>query len=49
MTTMEAIDHVDLVISSLARSLPLYDSLLRVLGYVEVGDIVGEGASASST
>jgi glyoxylase I family protein len=40
--TLEAIDHVDLVVSSLARSLPLYEGLLRFLGYVEVGDIVGE-------
>lgn len=39
---MEAFDHVDLVISSLERSLPFYEGLLRHLGYVEVGDIVGE-------
>jgi catechol 2,3-dioxygenase-like lactoylglutathione lyase family enzyme len=40
--TLEAIDHVDLVVSSLERSLPFYEGLLRPLGYVEVGDIVGE-------
>jgi catechol 2,3-dioxygenase-like lactoylglutathione lyase family enzyme len=40
--TLEAIDHVDLVVSSLERSLPFYEGLLRSLGYVEVGDIVGE-------
>jgi catechol 2,3-dioxygenase-like lactoylglutathione lyase family enzyme len=40
--TLEAIDHVDLVVSSLERSLPFYEGLLRPLGYVEIGDIVGE-------
>jgi glyoxylase I family protein len=40
--TLEAIDHVDLVVSSLARSLPFYEAVLRFLGYVEVGEIVGE-------
>jgi glyoxylase I family protein len=40
--TLEAIDHVDLVVSSLDRSLPFYERLLRFLGYVGVGDIVGE-------
>jgi glyoxylase I family protein len=39
---LEAIDHVDLVVSSLERSLPFYEGLLRPLGYVEAGDIVGE-------
>jgi glyoxylase I family protein len=39
---LEAIDHVDLVVSSLERSLPFYEGLLRPLGYVEVSDIVGE-------
>ena len=39
---LEAIDHVDLVVSSLSRSLPVYEGLLRFLGYVDVGDIVGE-------
>jgi catechol 2,3-dioxygenase-like lactoylglutathione lyase family enzyme len=40
--TLEAIDHVDLVVSSFERSLPFYEGLLRFLGYVDVGDIVGE-------
>jgi len=40
--TLEAIDHVDLVVSSLERSIPFYEGLLRFLGYVEIGDIVGE-------
>jgi glyoxylase I family protein len=39
---VEAIDHVDLVVSSLQRSLPFYEALLRPLGYVEGGEIVGE-------
>jgi len=40
--TLGAIDHVDLVVGSLSRSLPIYEGLLRFLGYVEVSDIVGE-------
>jgi glyoxylase I family protein len=37
-----SIDHVDLVVSSLERSLPFYRGLLEPLGYTDVGDIVGE-------
>jgi catechol 2,3-dioxygenase-like lactoylglutathione lyase family enzyme len=40
--TLEAIDHVDLVVSSLARSLPFYEAILRPLGYAGRGEIVGE-------
>jgi glyoxylase I family protein len=40
--TLEAIDHVDLVVSSLERSVPFYEGLLRPLGYVDAGEIVGE-------
>lgn len=40
--SLEAIDHVDLVVSSLERSVPFYVDLLRPLGYVFSGDIVGE-------
>jgi glyoxylase I family protein len=40
--TLEAIDHVDLVVSSLERSVPFYEALLRPLGYVDSGEIVGE-------
>jgi catechol 2,3-dioxygenase-like lactoylglutathione lyase family enzyme len=40
--TLEAIDHVDLVVSSLERSVPFYEGLLRPLGYVQVGEIEGE-------
>jgi catechol 2,3-dioxygenase-like lactoylglutathione lyase family enzyme len=39
---LEAIDHVDLVVSSLERSLPFYEAVLRPLGYVGRGEIVGE-------
>ena len=39
---MEAIDHLDLVVSRLARSLPFYRGLLGPLGYVRESDIVGE-------
>jgi glyoxylase I family protein len=34
--------HVDLVVSSLERSLPLYRELLRPLGYTEIYEVVGE-------
>jgi catechol 2,3-dioxygenase-like lactoylglutathione lyase family enzyme len=39
---VEAVDHLDLVVSSLQRSLPFYRELLRPLGYVHEGEIVGE-------
>jgi catechol 2,3-dioxygenase-like lactoylglutathione lyase family enzyme len=34
--------HLDLVVSSLERSLPLYRELLRPLGYTDADPIVGE-------
>jgi catechol 2,3-dioxygenase-like lactoylglutathione lyase family enzyme len=34
--------HVDLVVSSLERSLPFYRDLLEPLGYVRMGEVVGE-------
>jgi catechol 2,3-dioxygenase-like lactoylglutathione lyase family enzyme len=40
--TLEAIDHVDLVVSSLERSVPFYETILRPLGYIDRGEIVGE-------
>jgi catechol 2,3-dioxygenase-like lactoylglutathione lyase family enzyme len=40
--SLEAIDHVDLVVSSLERSVPFYEALLRPLGYIDSGEIVGE-------
>ncbi len=36
------IHHLDLVVSSLERSLPLYRELLAMLGYDRSGEIVGE-------
>jgi glyoxylase I family protein len=39
---LEAIDHVDLVVSSLSRSVPFYEAFLRPLGYVGSGEILGE-------
>src|SRR3954464_15164424 len=36
------IPHVDLVFSSLDRSLPFYRELLEPLGYTRVGTITGE-------
>ena len=39
---MESIDHVDLVVADLDRSLPFYRGLFRVLGGVHEGEIVGE-------
>jgi glyoxylase I family protein len=39
---MEAIDHLDLVVSDLDRSLAFYVELLRPLGYVRTAEIEGE-------
>src|SRR3712207_4803019 len=39
---MEAIDHLDLVVSDLDRSLAFYTELLRPLGYVRQSPIEGE-------
>ena len=39
---MSAIDHLDLVVTSLERSLAFYRGLLEPLGYVRVSEIVGE-------
>jgi len=39
---VSAIDHLDLVVTSLARSLAFYRGLLMPLGYVRVSEIVGE-------
>jgi glyoxylase I family protein len=36
------VHHLDLVVSSLERSLPLYRELLEPLGYTRAGSIVGE-------
>ena len=34
--------HVDLVVTSVLRSLPFYRELLRPLGWQQVGEVVGE-------
>ncbi len=39
---MEIIDHLDLVVSDLERSLRFYTGLLRPLGYVRTAEIEGE-------
>jgi catechol 2,3-dioxygenase-like lactoylglutathione lyase family enzyme len=39
---MSAIDHLDLVVTSLQRSLEFYRGLLEPLGYVRVSEIAGE-------
>jgi glyoxylase I family protein len=39
---MDAIDHLDLVVTSMEQSLPFYRGLLNLLGYVHGGDITGE-------
>jgi glyoxylase I family protein len=39
---MAAIHHLDLVVSDLERSLGFYRDLLRPMGYVREGEIVGE-------
>jgi catechol 2,3-dioxygenase-like lactoylglutathione lyase family enzyme len=36
------IHHLDLVVSSVERSLPFYSELLEPLGYDRVGEVVGE-------
>ena len=39
---MEAIDHLDLVVTDFDRSLTFYSDLLRPLGYTRLSEIVGE-------
>jgi glyoxylase I family protein len=39
---VSAIDHLDLVVTSLERSLAFYRGLLQPLGYVRVSEIAGE-------
>jgi catechol 2,3-dioxygenase-like lactoylglutathione lyase family enzyme len=39
---MEAIDHLDLVVTELERSLEFYTGLLEPLGYVRRSEVVGE-------
>jgi glyoxylase I family protein len=39
---VSGVHHVDLVVSSLERSLPFYRELLEPLGYTRAGEVVGE-------
>ncbi len=39
---MGGVNHFDLVVSDLERSLPIYRELLEPLGYTRAGEIVGE-------
>ena len=39
---MAGVHHVDLVVSSIERSLPFYTELLAPLGYHRVGEVEGE-------
>jgi catechol 2,3-dioxygenase-like lactoylglutathione lyase family enzyme len=39
---VEGFDHVDLVVSSLERSLPFYRELLAPLGFTSASDVEGE-------
>jgi len=36
------VHHVDLVVSSITRSLPFYTDLLGPIGYIRVGEVEGE-------
>ena len=46
---MSAIDHLDLVVTSLEQSLDFYRGLLEPLGYVRLSEIAGErGAQIES-
>jgi glyoxylase I family protein len=42
VTERPGVHHLDLVVSSLERSLPFYRELLEPLGYTRVGHVVGE-------
>jgi len=42
MRSLPGVHHVDLVVSSIERSLPFYRDLLAPLGYHRISDVVGE-------
>ncbi len=42
MTNPTGLHHIDLVVSSIERSLPFYRELLEPLGYTRVGEVEGE-------
>jgi glyoxylase I family protein len=42
MRSLAGVHHVDLVVSSIERSLPFYRDLLAPLGYHRISEVVGE-------
>jgi len=42
MRSLSGVHHVDLVVSSIGRSLPFYRDLLAPLGYHRIGEVEGE-------
>jgi catechol 2,3-dioxygenase-like lactoylglutathione lyase family enzyme len=42
MRSLSGVHHVDLVVSSIERSLPFYRDLLAPLGYHRIGEVEGE-------
>src|SRR5438477_13214823 len=42
MSSFAGVHHVDLVVSSIERSLPFYRDLLAPLGYHRISEVVGE-------
>ena len=46
---MRGVDHLDLVVTDLERSLEFYTALLEPLGFTRTSEIAGERGSGSST
>ena len=42
MRSLSGVHHVDLIVSSIERSLPFYRDLLAPLGYHRIGEVEGE-------
>jgi glyoxylase I family protein len=42
VSTFAGVQHIDLVVSSIERSLPFYRELLAPLGYHRISEVVGE-------
>ena len=42
MPSFAGVNHVDLVVSSIGRSLPFYRDLLAPLGFHRIGEVEGE-------
>src|SRR3954470_24016124 len=43
MQSFAGVQHIDLVVSSIERSLPFYRELLAPLGYHRISEVAGEG------